>query len=41
MGLYELHMQFDGTFARLETPLVEQYRALIKRGPEVVGPLRT
>jgi beta-glucosidase/6-phospho-beta-glucosidase/beta-galactosidase len=30
MGLYTLEMQFDGTFARLDTPLVEQYRRAIQ-----------
>jgi beta-glucosidase/6-phospho-beta-glucosidase/beta-galactosidase len=34
MGLYELEMQFDGTFARIETPLVDQYRQHIRRFQE-------
>lgn len=31
MGLYTLKMSFDGTFERVETPLVAQYRALVAR----------
>ncbi len=37
MGLYSLRMQFDGTFARDRTPLVDEYQAIIARGPELVG----
>ena len=29
MGLYSLRMQFDGTFARNHTPLVDEYRTAI------------
>lgn len=31
MGLYTLKMQFDGTFARILTPLVEEYREATSR----------
>ncbi len=37
MGLYSLRMQFDGTFARDRTPLVDEYQAIIEHGSEVVG----
>jgi beta-glucosidase len=37
MGLYSLRMQFDGTFARDHTPLVDEYRAIVAHGPELVG----
>lgn len=37
MGLYSLRMQFDGTFARDSTPLVDEYQAIIARGLELVG----
>jgi hypothetical protein len=37
MGLYSLRMQFDGTFARDHTPLVDEYREVVARGPELVG----
>jgi beta-glucosidase len=37
MGLYSLRMQFDGTFARDHTPLVEEYRAIIGKGTHFVG----
>jgi hypothetical protein len=32
MGLYELRMQFDGTFGRVHTPLVDLYKAAISKG---------
>ncbi len=32
MGLYALEMQFDGTFRRVPTPLVEQYAHRISQG---------
>ncbi|HEX2909468.1 MAG TPA: family 1 glycosylhydrolase [Chloroflexia bacterium] len=35
MGLWSLKMGFDGTFSRVETPLVEQYRAAIASGLEL------
>jgi beta-glucosidase/6-phospho-beta-glucosidase/beta-galactosidase len=34
MGLYSLEMQFDGTFRRVATPLVEQYASCIRTGPD-------
>lgn len=37
MGLYSLRMQFDGTFARDYTPLVDEYREIIEKGVQVVG----
>lgn len=37
MGLYSLQMQFDGTFARLATRLVEEYRSVVASGAEMVG----
>lgn len=40
MGLYTLEMQFEGTFARLHTSLVDQYRDAMRRGPETVGEVR-
>ena len=38
MGLYEIEMQFDGTFARKETPLVSQYSNYVKQDPDFIGP---
>ncbi len=35
MGLYSLRMQFDGTFARDHTRLVDEYRAIISTGVDV------
>jgi beta-glucosidase/6-phospho-beta-glucosidase/beta-galactosidase len=35
MGLYQLQMQFDGTFARVPSDLVEQYREHIARADSV------
>jgi beta-glucosidase/6-phospho-beta-glucosidase/beta-galactosidase len=40
MGLYQLQMQFDGTFARVPTYLVEQYKEHIAR-PDSVGEVGT
>ena len=37
MGLYELRMQFDGTFARVPSPLVDIYRDAISLGGQAVG----
>jgi hypothetical protein len=37
MGLYELRMRFDGTFERVHTPLVDQYREIIARDSSFVG----
>ena len=39
MGLYEIDMQFDGTFARTETPLVGQFRDYVKQNPGFLGPV--
>jgi hypothetical protein len=37
MGLYELRMQFDGTFARVPSRLVDAYKRAISAGPKAVG----
>ncbi len=37
MGLYSLKMQFDGTFARIDTPLVERYTAAVKQPASNLG----
>jgi beta-glucosidase/6-phospho-beta-glucosidase/beta-galactosidase len=37
MGLYELRMQFDGTFARVPSRLVDAYKRAISAGLEAVG----
>ncbi len=37
MGLYELKMQFDGTFARVPSNLVDAYRRTIAAGWQKVG----
>lgn len=37
MGLYDLEMQFDGMLARIETPLVNQYRQFIQRPVASLG----
>jgi beta-glucosidase len=37
MGLYSLQLQFDGTFARVATPLVAAYHDVVTGGPDVVG----
>ncbi len=39
MGLYSLKMQFDGTFGRVKTPLVDEFKGAIGRGAELVGPV--
>lgn len=41
MGLYELRMQFDGTFARVPSRLVDAYRRAISAGPQAVGEIGT
>ncbi len=41
MGLYELKMQFDGTFARLSSPLVAEYSQAITAGPQTLGEVAT
>lgn len=37
MGLYSLEMQFDGTFGRVHTPLVDAYRAAVRDGVAETG----
>jgi hypothetical protein len=39
MGLWGLEMGFDGTFNRVATSLIEQYRSAIAAGPQLVGPV--
>ena len=39
MGLYTLKMGFDGTFQRVETPLVAQYRNAV--ADNAVGAIKT
>lgn len=39
MGLYSLKMQFDGTFERVHTPVVDEFTGAIRRGVELVGPV--
>ena len=41
MGLYELRMQFDGTFAREPSYLVDAYKRAISAGPQAVGEVGT
>jgi hypothetical protein len=41
MGLYELQMQFDGTFARVPSPLVDVYQQAIAAGAGAVGEIGT
>ncbi len=41
MGLYELQMQFDGTFARVPSPLVDVYKQVIAVGASGVGAVGT
>jgi hypothetical protein len=39
MGLYSLKMQFDGTFARVRTPVVDEFTTAIRLGAGLVGPV--
>ena len=39
MGLYGLKMQFDGTFGRIHTPVVDEFTRAIGRGVSLVGPV--
>lgn len=41
MGLYGLEMQFDGTFARRHTPLVDAYASAIRAGLPASVPMGT
>jgi beta-glucosidase/6-phospho-beta-glucosidase/beta-galactosidase len=41
MGLYELQMQFDGTFARVPSRLVDAYKHIVAAGPQAVGEIGT
>jgi hypothetical protein len=40
MGLWDLHADAEGNFARVKTPMVQQFVELIKSGSEFAGSLR-
>ncbi len=39
MGLYGLKMQFDGTFERVQTKLVDEFTGAVRSGAALVGPV--